>query len=299
MDPSDLRGATRLMRNWPRIWLFRQGQLKLALVHGFLVKRGRHWRLSPILQRQRVRFIDQPGRSPRLRYRCAGWPRLNYWLRTNERPRIPFWPPNFTKAMLVEPGLQLLDVCPLPSLFAPQQNRRAPRWRPQQSMVTADEVAEQLGDVLMLDVRAFAVPRAGWAEAFEQFGIPKGHTGPAEDMFEAVNAGYHNPTNRKLTMVATNDIGAEVATLLTEPEADRLRRGRDHLKIRSANERSKAMVNYPLSPWDGDAPGRSVASLLRHRVRAGQCKSHWNYHLTKRGRRRESSTARSQSGHWR
>jgi hypothetical protein len=39
-------------------------------------------------------------------------------------------------------------------------------------------------------VKAFAVPRAGWAEAFEQFGIPKGHTGPAEEMFEAVNAGW-------------------------------------------------------------------------------------------------------------
>jgi len=39
------------------------------------------------------------------------------------------------------------------------------------SMVTADEVAEQLGEVLKVDVKAFAVPRAGWAEAFEQFGI--------------------------------------------------------------------------------------------------------------------------------
>ena len=58
------------------------------------------------------------------------------------------------------------------------------------SMVTADEVAEQLGEVLNLDVKAFAVPRAEWAEAFEQFGIPKGHTGPAEEMFEAVNAGW-------------------------------------------------------------------------------------------------------------
>jgi hypothetical protein len=57
------------------------------------------------------------------------------------------------------------------------------------SMVTADEVAEQLGEVLKVDVKAFA-PRAGWAEAFEQFGIPKGHTGPAEEMFEAVNAGW-------------------------------------------------------------------------------------------------------------
>jgi hypothetical protein len=47
-----------------------------------------------------------------------------------------------------------------------------------------------LGEVLNLDVKAFAVPRAGWAKAFEQFGIPKGHTGAAEEMFEAVNAGW-------------------------------------------------------------------------------------------------------------
>src|SRR6202142_703423 len=40
------------------------------------------------------------------------------------------------------------------------------------SMVSADEVAEQLGEVLKRDVKAFAVPRAGWAEAFEQFGVP-------------------------------------------------------------------------------------------------------------------------------
>ena len=58
------------------------------------------------------------------------------------------------------------------------------------SMVSADEVAGHLGEVLTLDVKAFAVPRVGWAEAFEQFGIPKGHTGPAEEMFESVNAGW-------------------------------------------------------------------------------------------------------------
>jgi hypothetical protein len=57
-------------------------------------------------------------------------------------------------------------------------------------MVSADEVAEQLGEVLKLDVKAFAIPRAGWAEALERFGIPKGRTGPAEEMFEAVNAGW-------------------------------------------------------------------------------------------------------------
>jgi uncharacterized protein YbjT (DUF2867 family) len=57
------------------------------------------------------------------------------------------------------------------------------------SMVSADEVARQLGEVLKLNVKAFAVPRAGWAEAFEQFGVPKGHTGPAEEMFDGVNTG--------------------------------------------------------------------------------------------------------------
>ena len=41
-----------------------------------------------------------------------------------------------------------------------------PAWSGQRvvelgSMVTADEVAEQLGEVLNLDVKAFAVPRTG------------------------------------------------------------------------------------------------------------------------------------------
>jgi uncharacterized protein YbjT (DUF2867 family) len=58
------------------------------------------------------------------------------------------------------------------------------------SMVSADEVAGQLGEVLKLEVKAFAIPRAGWAAAFEQTGVPKGHTGAAEEMFEAVNSGW-------------------------------------------------------------------------------------------------------------
>ena len=57
------------------------------------------------------------------------------------------------------------------------------------SMVSADEVAAQLGEVMKLDVKAVAVPRADWAHTFEQFGIPKGKSGPAETMYEAVNAG--------------------------------------------------------------------------------------------------------------
>jgi uncharacterized protein YbjT (DUF2867 family) len=58
------------------------------------------------------------------------------------------------------------------------------------SMLSANEVAAQLGDVMQRDVKAFAVPRAEWPAAFERFGIPKGQTGPAEAMFEAVNAGW-------------------------------------------------------------------------------------------------------------
>lgn len=58
------------------------------------------------------------------------------------------------------------------------------------SMVSADEVATQLGEVLGVDVKAFAIPRAGWSAAFEQSGIAQGRTGPAEAMFDAVNSGW-------------------------------------------------------------------------------------------------------------
>lgn len=57
------------------------------------------------------------------------------------------------------------------------------------SMVSADEVAAQLGEVMKLDVKAVAIPRSDWPTTFEQFGIPKGQSGPAEVMYEAVNIG--------------------------------------------------------------------------------------------------------------
>ena len=109
-------------------------------------------------------------------------------------------------------GLQVAQGGTLPVYYTPTSRKSAmvattdigaevatlltgPAWSGQPvielgSMVSADDVAEQLGEVLNLDVKAFAVPRAGWAEAFEQFGVPKGHTRPAEEMFEAVNAGW-------------------------------------------------------------------------------------------------------------
>lgn len=57
------------------------------------------------------------------------------------------------------------------------------------SMFSADEIAAQLGEVVQREVKALAVPRAEWPAAFEQFGIPKGQTGPAEAMYDAINAG--------------------------------------------------------------------------------------------------------------
>ena len=42
------------------------------------------------------------------------------------------------------------------------------------SMVSADEVAGQLGEVLKVDVRAFAVPRAGWARSVRAIRRPEG-----------------------------------------------------------------------------------------------------------------------------
>ena len=70
-----------------------------------------------------------------------------------------------------------------------------PLWRGHRvielgSMVSADDVAAQLGEVLQRDVKAFTVPRAGWPAAFEQLGIPQGQTGPAEQMYDAINAGW-------------------------------------------------------------------------------------------------------------
>jgi uncharacterized protein YbjT (DUF2867 family) len=87
------------------------------------------------------------------------------------------------------------------------------------SMVSADEVAEQLGEVLNLDVKAFAIPRAGWAGAFEQTGIPKGRTGPAEEMFEAVNAGWMDlgvkGTEQVAGMTSARDVFAAAQKAVT------------------------------------------------------------------------------------
>jgi len=58
------------------------------------------------------------------------------------------------------------------------------------SMVSADELATELGQVLGRDVRAQAIPREAWADALQHMGLPKGGTWAYEEMIEGVNSGW-------------------------------------------------------------------------------------------------------------
>ena len=60
------------------------------------------------------------------------------------------------------------------------------------SLVSADEVAAQLGEVLNRDVKAQPLPREAWAGVLEQMGFPNGQTWGFEEMFEALNSGWIN-----------------------------------------------------------------------------------------------------------
>ena len=57
------------------------------------------------------------------------------------------------------------------------------------SMVSADEVATQLGEVLKVDVNALLYRGPGGRQR-SRTGVPKGQTGPAEAMYDAVNSGW-------------------------------------------------------------------------------------------------------------
>ncbi|NIY47341.1 NAD(P)H-binding protein [Cedecea colo] len=56
------------------------------------------------------------------------------------------------------------------------------------SLVSADEIAAQLGDVLKREVAARAVPREAWTDTLEQMGFPQGQTWGFEEMFDALNS---------------------------------------------------------------------------------------------------------------
>jgi len=58
------------------------------------------------------------------------------------------------------------------------------------SLLSPDEMASQLGEVLARDVKAVAVPREAWAPTMEQMGVPHGSTSEYEQMLESFNSGW-------------------------------------------------------------------------------------------------------------
>ena len=56
------------------------------------------------------------------------------------------------------------------------------------SMVSADEVAAALGEVLGRGVTAQPLPRDAWAPTLEQIGFPQGRTWAFEEIYDGVNA---------------------------------------------------------------------------------------------------------------
>jgi uncharacterized protein YbjT (DUF2867 family) len=58
------------------------------------------------------------------------------------------------------------------------------------SMVSSDELAIQLGEVLGRNVKAQAIPREAWADALQHMGLPAGGTWGYEEMIDGVNSGW-------------------------------------------------------------------------------------------------------------
>lgn len=58
------------------------------------------------------------------------------------------------------------------------------------TLLSPDEMAAQLGEVLGREVKAQAVPREAWTTALEGMGLPKGATWAYEEMLEGVNSGW-------------------------------------------------------------------------------------------------------------
>jgi uncharacterized protein YbjT (DUF2867 family) len=58
------------------------------------------------------------------------------------------------------------------------------------SLVSSDELASQLGEVLGREVKAQAVPREAWSAALQNMGLPADKTWAYEEMIEGVNSGW-------------------------------------------------------------------------------------------------------------
>ena len=58
------------------------------------------------------------------------------------------------------------------------------------SMVSSDELAAAVGEVLGREVKAQAIPREAWAGTLQQMGLPQGGTWAYEEMIDSVNSGW-------------------------------------------------------------------------------------------------------------
>ena len=92
--------------------------------------------------------------------------------------------------------------------------------------------------------------------AFEQFGVPKGHTGPAEEMYEAVNAGWMDLGITGAEHIADTTSHAMCLRLLTRPS--RRKRLEPVPRGQPADRRNRR-------PGHGDDAQRSAPSGLRQR----------------------------------
>ncbi len=60
------------------------------------------------------------------------------------------------------------------------------------SLVSSDDLATAIGQVLGREVKAQSISRRAWAGALEQMGMPKGGTWAYQEMIEGVNSGWIN-----------------------------------------------------------------------------------------------------------
>lgn len=140
--------------------------------------------VTPLALMERA-FRDLP--SPKAFMRAGGfYENFLHGLRTGETGTLPvFYPsPTDRKVPLIatdDIGRIVADIL------------AGPAWRGARVLelgtpVSADELAEQLSEVMGRTVVACARPRSSWAAALESMGLPHGQTWAAEEMFEAAVA---------------------------------------------------------------------------------------------------------------
>ena len=58
------------------------------------------------------------------------------------------------------------------------------------SLISPDDLAKALSEVLGSEVKAQVIPREAWTAALEGMGFPKGNTAPYEEMVDSFNSGW-------------------------------------------------------------------------------------------------------------